>query len=151
MSQTNFCRWNLSRRRSVISSKNSRTIATSTLMPSGIWSSRKSFCSRSSTRSCQPSGKIATIRKWFFLKMGLPWPLFHLFSVFSNKHQYNFTTNQCEQWPSSIQCWDSNPWPSEYESHPLTTVNFMLSYFSSILIGWNFLESKQNAWKISLA
>ena len=25
-----------------------------------------------------------------FLKMGQPWPLFRLFSVFSNKHHYNF-------------------------------------------------------------
>ena len=149
MSQTNFCRWNLSRRRSVISSKNSRTIATSTLMPSGIWSSRKSFCSRSSTRSCQPSGKIATIRKWFFLKMGLPWPLFHLFSVFSNKHQYNFTTNQCEQCPSSIQCWDSNPWPVEYESHPLTTVNFMLSYFFKHFDWLNFFRVQAKWWKLA--
>ena len=25
-----------------------------------------------------------------FLKMGQPWPLFHLFSVFTKKHHYNF-------------------------------------------------------------
>ena len=29
--------------------------------------------------------------------MGQPRPLFNLFYVFSNKHHYNFTTNQCEK------------------------------------------------------
>ena len=32
-----------------------------------------------------------------------------------------FTTNKCEKCPSSIWCWDSNPQPSEHESHPITT------------------------------
>ena len=32
-----------------------------------------------------------------FLLMGHPRPLFRLFSVFSNKDQYNFTTNKCEK------------------------------------------------------
>ena len=26
-------------------------------------------------------------------KMGQPWPIFHLFSVFSSNYYYNFTTN----------------------------------------------------------
>ena len=57
-----------------------------------------------------------------FLKIGQPRPLFHLFSVFSNK-LYNFATNQCEKmsWPSSIRLQDSNPWPLEHESPPITT------------------------------
>ena len=33
----------------------------------------------------------------------------------------NFTTNICEKCSSSIQCWDSNPRPSEHESPPITT------------------------------
>ena len=32
-----------------------------------------------------------------------------------------FTINWCEKYPSSIRCWDSNSWPSHYESSPLTT------------------------------
>ena len=52
--------------------------------------------------------------------MRQPRPLFRLFLVFSNK-QYIFTTNQCEQFPSSIQNWGSNPWPLEHELSPITT------------------------------
>ena len=54
-------------------------------------------------------------------KMGHPRPLFHLFSVFSSKKKTNFTTNLCEKCLSSIWHWDSNSWPSDYESPPLTT------------------------------
>ena len=54
--------------------------------------------------------------------MGQPGLFFSLFSVFSNKHHYNFlTTNKCEKCPSSIQCWDLNPRPSEHEPLPITT------------------------------
>ena len=53
--------------------------------------------------------------------MGHPRPLFRLFSFFSNKHEYNFSTNKCEKCPSSIWHWDSNPQPSEHESPPITT------------------------------
>ena len=55
--------------------------------------------------------------------MGQPRPLFSVFSVFSNKHQYNFTTNQCEKMscPTSRWCRDSNPGPSEHEPPPKTT------------------------------
>ena len=37
----------------------------------------------------------------YIFLMGHPRPLFRLFYVISNKHQYNFTTNQCEK--TSIQ------------------------------------------------
>ena len=53
--------------------------------------------------------------------MGQPWPLFNLFSVFSNKHYNFFKTNICDKCPSSIRCWDSNPRPSGCESPPITT------------------------------
>ena len=33
----------------------------------------------------------------------------------------NFKINQCEKCPSSIRCWDLNPWPSENKSPPITT------------------------------
>ena len=33
----------------------------------------------------------------------------------------NFKQNNVKKCPSSIQCWDSNSWPPEYESTPLTT------------------------------
>ena len=59
----------------------------------------------------------------FFKKMGQPWPLFRLFSVFSCK-QYNFTTNQCKKC-SSVHPVDSGEIqtykPYKHESSPLTT------------------------------
>ena len=58
----------------------------------------------------------------FFKKMGQPRPLFRSFSVFSNKHHYNFYNKYIwKKCPSSIRCWDSNPRPSERESLPFTT------------------------------
>ena len=48
--------------------------------------------------------------------MGQPLPLFRLFS----DKQYYFYNN-FEKCPSSIQCWDSNPWPLDHESPPITT------------------------------
>ena len=60
-------------------------------------------------------------QKAFFLKMGHPWPLFHLFLVFSNK-QYNFlTTIKCLKCPSSKRCSDSNSRTPECQSPPITT------------------------------
>ena len=58
-----------------------------------------------------------------FLKMGQPRPLFHLFSVFSNQHQYRFYNKSKWKYviPSSIWRWDLNPWTFEYESSPITT------------------------------
>ena len=57
--------------------------------------------------------------------MGHPRPLFHLFSVFSNKHQYNFTIKlqqiNVKKCPSSIRRWDSNPRPSNRESPSIAT------------------------------
>ena len=59
--------------------------------------------------------------KSFFFKMGHPWPLFHLFLVFSNK-QYNFlTTIKCLKCPSSKRCSDSNSRTPECQSPPITT------------------------------
>ena len=41
-----------------------------------------------------------------------------IFNLF--KHRYNFTAKWCEKKPS-IRQWDSNSWPHEHESPPLTT------------------------------
>ena len=54
------------------------------------------------------------------LKMGLPRPLFRLFSVFSNKHYKFLQQIYVKKCPSSIWCWDSNPRPLERESPPIT-------------------------------
>ena len=35
--------------------------------------------------------------------------------------QYNFTTNKCKNGPSNVQNWDSNTWPLDYKSPPITT------------------------------
>ena len=52
------------------------------------------------------------------------WPIPGLFFVyflsFSNKH-YKFYSKSMGNFSSSIQCWDSNSWPSERESPPKTT------------------------------
>ena len=52
-----------------------------------------------------------------------------------------FIPNKCEKCPSSKQCWDSNPHPSEHESPPITTwggllhnegpTNFLLENWTS--------------------
>ena len=66
-------------------------------------------------RSCRPY-----LGAMFFLKMGQPRPLFRLFSSFQTNITI-FTTNKWEKYPFSIQRWDSNPRPLEYESPPMTT------------------------------
>ena len=47
------------------------------------------------------------------------------FIVYFQSFQTNiitiFTTNTCEKCPFSIQCWDSNPRPSEHESPSIST------------------------------
>ena len=63
--------------------------------------------------------------------MGHPRPLFHLFSSFKSNITI-FTTNTCvRKCPSSIRCWDSNPPPSERESHPITTRPVLPPFYSS--------------------
>ena len=52
------------------------------------------------------------------------WAIQGLFCLVSSYlfRQYNFYNNY--MWtksPSSIKCWDLNPWPSGLESHPITT------------------------------
>ena len=56
----------------------------------------------------------------FFKKMAIA-RLLSFILFFSNKY-YNFynPTNE-KKWPSSIQCWGSNPQPLEHESPPITT------------------------------
>ena len=56
----------------------------------------------------------------FFLKMGKPRPLFHLFLYFQTNNT-TFATNKCEKCPSSIRCRDSNSQPLASESPPITT------------------------------
>ena len=53
-----------------------------------------------------------------FLKNGPSPAYFQFIFVFSCT---NFTTNISEKCPSSIQCWDSTPRPSEHEYPPITT------------------------------
>ena len=56
----------------------------------------------------------------FYFLHGHTRPLVHLFLSFKT----NITThrtNKCEKCPSSIWCWDSNPWLSGHESPPITT------------------------------
>ena len=70
---------------------------------------------------------VGTARLYFYvwaiakaLSFLKKWAILSLFFVFSNKH-YNFYNNFCENYPSSILCWDSNPQPSDCKSYPLTT------------------------------
>ena len=55
-----------------------------------------------------------------FFEMGHRRPLFRWFSSFQTNNNF-FTTNKCEKYPFSIWCWDSNPWPMEHKSPPITT------------------------------
>ena len=51
--------------------------------------------------------------------MAQPWPLFSLFSVFSNKQDQQINVKM--SCPSSIQCRDMNPQPLKHESSPITS------------------------------
>ena len=73
--------------------------------------------------------------------MGHTWPLFKkkwakpgLFIVYFWSFQTNivtnFTTNICEKCPSSLRCWDLNPWPSGHESPPITTRPWLPPYMA---------------------
>ena len=53
--------------------------------------------------------------------MGQPRPLFHLFSVFSNKHYKFLQQIHLKKCPSSLQCRDLNSQPLERESPLITT------------------------------
>ena len=55
---------------------------------------------------------------WFLI--GQHWLLFVYFQPFYH-YRYSFTTNESEKCPSTIQRWDSNSQPSDYEFPPLTT------------------------------
>ena len=56
-----------------------------------------------------------------FVKWAIPRLFFVYFRLFSNKHQFNFTTNVSEKCQSNTQCSHSNPRPSGHESPPVTT------------------------------
>ena len=73
-----------------------------------------------------PYGYFAT--RDFFLSVSLLYfdgPIPASFIIYFRSFQTNiiiiFTTIQCEKCPSSIRCWDSNPWPLDHESPPITT------------------------------
>ena len=54
--------------------------------------------------------------------MGQPRPLFRLFPVFFKQTSLQFLQQiYVKKCPSSIRCRDSNPWPSDRESPPITT------------------------------
>ena len=69
------------------------------------------------------SSLLQTVTLIIGLKMAQQRPLFCFFSVFSNKHRYNFYNKS--MWktscPSSILSRDSNPWPLEHDPPPITT------------------------------
>ena len=48
--------------------------------------------------------------------MGLPWPLFCLFSLFPNTKTINVMND-----PSSMPYWDTNSQPYVHEHPPMTT------------------------------
>ena len=80
-----------------------------------------SFCLFSFFLSTNFTETLQTQRPWiddFILKMGHPRPLFVYFRSFSNKLQYNFTTNLCEKMsiqytalgfePTTLRMWVSS-------------------------------------------
>ena len=58
---------------------------------------------------------------FFFKKNGQTPASVSFISVFSNKHYKFLQQIYVKKCPSSIQCQDSNPWPSECKSPPVTT------------------------------
>ena len=82
-----------------------------------------------------------------FLKMILffKWPNAGLFFVYFRSFQTNntiFTTNQCENFPSSIRCWDLNPQPLEHKSSPIITRPGLPPEKMMILFGCRLLYLK---------
>ena len=71
--------------------------------------------------------------------MDQPRPLFHLFLSFQT-HNTNFTTNRyVKLCTSSIQCRESNSWPLEHESLPITTRPGPARWFLFSLRKYRFL------------
>ena len=68
---------------------------------------------------------------FLFENASSPASLSYIF-VFSNKYD-NFYNN-VKKIPSSIRCWDSNPWPSENESPPALLLTFFMSTFESSVL-----------------
>ena len=73
---------------------------------------------------------VLLMTKFYFglFNMGQPRPLFRLFSSFQTKIPI-FTTNKCEQCPSSIRRWYSNPQHLDNESPPITTRPGLIAHF----------------------
>ena len=61
----------------------------------------------------------------FFLKKIGPIPasFSFIFGLFKQTIQFLQQINVKKSCPSSIRCWDSNSWPSEHESPPITSHN----------------------------
>ena len=54
--------------------------------------------------------------------MGQPWPLLSfIFGLFKQTSLQFYNKYMWKKIPSSIRCWDLNPWPLEHESLPVTT------------------------------
>ena len=81
------------------------------------------------TRGCKLVGADEITELWwppqictFFSKLGQPRSLLSfLFSRFKQTSLQMLQQINMKKCPSSIQGWDSNPWPSEHESPPITT------------------------------
>ena len=83
----------------------------------------KIVASMSNVKSMPGQWKVASILVGhsFFYKNG-PTPASSSFIfVFSNTHYKFYNKYVCEKCPSNIWCWDSNSWPLEHESPPITT------------------------------
>ena len=61
-----------------------------------------------------------TSLKWNVFNGPYPASLLYIFGLFPTNNTI-LITNQCEKYPSSVRHQDSNPWPLEYESSPITT------------------------------
>ena len=66
---------------------------------------------------------------------------FVYFRLFKQTLQSLQQINRYEKCPSIIQCWDSNPQPSEHESPPITRASAQY---------WTLLQSKLDrlGWKV---
>ena len=79
-------------------------------------------------------------RNGSFLKMGQPRPLFVYFRSFQTNIT-NFYNKYMWICPSSKWCWDSNPWPLERESPPISTrPGLPFIEMEVMVIDWNLLK-----------
>ena len=105
-----------------------------------------------STFQCSKQATELAWENFSFFKKG---PTLASFMVYFRSFQTNIiteiTTNICEKYPSSLQCRDSNPRPSEHESPPITTRPGHLFICLCSAFSNNFTAKNVKNWVVVVA